>query len=114
MAKFKIEVTIVAKCSYVAEVEASDESKAEDIATGLWREKLPDDFQVAKGYISDWEIEDTEQLTAVCERCDVEYPLLDWSKHPDAIRPWSEDSDFCTPCGAKILEEEKAEIATKD
>jgi rRNA maturation endonuclease Nob1 len=104
MAKFKIEVTIVAKCSYEVEVEASDESKAEDIATGLWREELPDDFQVAKGYITDWEIEDTEQLTAVCERCDVEYPLLDW---PD-------DSDFCTPCGAKILEEEKAKIATRD
>jgi hypothetical protein len=68
--KYKVEVTIRAEFTYTAEVEASSEGKAEDEATGQWRDQMPDDFQVAKGYISAWEVDNTEQLTWECEECE--------------------------------------------
>lgn len=70
MPKFMVAVTITAKCTYEVEVEASSESKAEDEATAIWREKTPEDFQVDKGYIEDWDTE-IEQLTFECEDCGV-------------------------------------------
>jgi hypothetical protein len=72
MAKFKIRVTVKAECTYEVEVDHTSEANAEDEAKDLWREKLPDDFQVEKGYVTDWEVE-TEQLTAVCPDCNVEH-----------------------------------------
>jgi hypothetical protein len=108
MAKFKVTINVIASCPYTVEVDAADELKAEDAAAALWRDKLPSDFQVEKGYITDWEAEKTEQLTFDCERCEKEFPLLDWSKHPDAIQPWKEDQDYCAPCGAEILKKEVA------
>jgi hypothetical protein len=71
MRKFKVRMTITAACEYEVEVEGSSESNAEDAASALWREKLPDDFQVAKGYITDWDAE-TTQLTWECGSCEKE------------------------------------------
>jgi len=75
MAKFKIKVTVKAQCDYEVEVDHTSEANAEDEATSLWREKMPEDFQVEKGYVTDWEVE-TEQLTADCPGCGVEHPIL--------------------------------------
>jgi hypothetical protein len=69
MNKYKVRVIVTAVCEYEVEVEESSESLAEDAASALWREKLPDDFQVAKGYITDWEAE-TVQLTWECAACE--------------------------------------------
>ena len=70
--KYKVEVTVKAAVSYTVEVEAADEAKAEDVATGMWSEKLPDDFHVAKGYITDWEVESIDNLTWECGECGKE------------------------------------------
>lgn len=113
MAKFKMKVIIKAQVEYEVEVEAATEWEAEDRATGMWRQMTPDDFQVEKGYITDWDVDHTEQLTADCERCGIEYPLLDFAKHPEARQPWKEDNDFCAPCGVEIEAEEAAEKAGK-
>lgn len=75
MAKFKVKVKIIAACEYEVEVDTSTEAKAENTASGLWREKLPEDFQVEKGYISDVETE-AEQLTADCPDCRLEHIIL--------------------------------------
>ena len=75
MAKFTIEVTIKAECKYRVEVDEDNESKAEDAATLKWRDKVPEDFQVEKGYITGWEVE-SEQLTAICPGCDTEHTVL--------------------------------------
>lgn len=115
MAKFRVQVTIKAAVEYTVDVEADNEFEAEDKATGLWREKTPDDFDVSKGYITDWEAESTDRLTYVCERCDVEYPAevetaAPWARMtPKPLMPWKEDSDFCELCGQIIEAEEKAE-----
>jgi hypothetical protein len=70
MAKFSVEVTLTASVTYTVEVEESSESRAEDQAQSVWRSMLPEDFQVDKGYISDWDAEVT-QLTWQCEACDA-------------------------------------------
>lgn len=70
--KYKVEVTIKAEVSYTAEVEAASEGEAESLATMLWREKTPDDFQVEKGYITDWEIDSVDNLTWECGECEKE------------------------------------------
>ena len=108
MAKYKVTIKVKAEVEYTVEVEADREHEAEDLAISMDQQMLPSDFQVNKGYITDWETEEIEQLTFVCQRCDKEYPMLDWLKHPDAIRPWSEDDDFCAPCGVEIEAEETA------
>jgi hypothetical protein len=106
MAKFKVKVTIKAECSYEIEMDTDTEARAEDDATKLWRQKLPDDFQIEKGYITDWETE-TEQLTAVCPRCGTEHAIPTAGKS-EADSCWYEDYDYCKPCGAKIEAEDKA------
>lgn len=113
MPKFRIAVKIKAEVEYTVEVEAATEFEAEDKATGLWAEKTPSDFDVNKGYITDWEVENTEQLTHVCERCDMEYPAdvntIINGEGPLPLRPWKEDQDYCEMCGPIIEVEEKAE-----
>jgi hypothetical protein len=71
MPKFKVEVTVIAECTYTVEVEESNERIAEDQAHGMWGEMLPEDFQVSKGYITDWDTE-TTQLTWECVECEAE------------------------------------------
>lgn len=100
MSKFKVKVKVTAACEYEVEVHTSTKAQSENTATGLWREKLPEDFQVEKGYITDWEIE-TEQLTAECPDCNTEHTMAD---------SWSEDRDYCKSCGAKI--ETEGSVAT--
>lgn len=75
MAKFKIRVTVKAECAYGIEVDADTVGKAEDAASRQWRDKLPEDFQVEKGYVTEWDIE-TEQLTAICPGCGIEHAIL--------------------------------------
>jgi hypothetical protein len=70
MAKFSVEVTLTASVTYTVEVEASSESRAEDAATALWASQLPDDFQVNKGYITDYDAEVT-RLSWACESCEI-------------------------------------------
>jgi hypothetical protein len=74
MPKFKVRVTVTAETTYEVEVEASSEYKAEREAEVQWREKLPEDFQVDKGYITRLEPEST-QLTWECVECNV--PILE-------------------------------------
>jgi hypothetical protein len=101
---------------YDIEVFARSEALAEQEATTRANVKanLPADFRVAYDYITDTEIENTEQLTFVCERCEIEYPAdVDTVKHPTALLPWDQDQDYCAPCGEKIEAEEKAVMEGK-
>lgn len=114
--KYKVKVIIKAEVEYEVEVDADSEHKAEDIATGMWREKTPDDFQVNKGYITDWEVDETEQLTYYCVECDKEYSAK-WRLRgigPKPLQPWEEDQDYCEECGPKVEAREKAEEAARD
>lgn len=70
--KYKVQVTVKAEVTYTVEVEERSESIAETAACAMWRTQLPDDFQVEKGYITDWEIEKIENLTWECTECDKE------------------------------------------
>lgn len=98
MAKFRVKVKIIAECEYTLDVEHETDFGAEDAALNQWRDKLPSDFQVDKGYITGWETE-AEQQTAVCPDCGLEHTLAD-------ANCWPEDPDYCKPCGAKIEAEE--------
>lgn len=75
MAKFRVKVTVVAKCEYVMEVDEPTEDEADaKAAIHSWRAKVPEDFQVADGYVTALETE-TEQLTAICPGCHVEHVI---------------------------------------
>lgn len=120
MAKFKIRVIIKAEVEYEVEVEARDEFEAEDKATGMWAEMTPSDFEVNKGYITDWDVDNNERLTYVCEECEREYPaepqtinLQNGAEGPYPLMPWYEDCDFCAECGPKIQAEEDAKEAAR-
>jgi len=67
---FKVRVKVQAECEYEVEVDAASEDKAEGEAAGMWRTKLPEDFQIEKGYISKVETE-TEQLSWECVECNA-------------------------------------------
>jgi predicted RNA-binding Zn-ribbon protein involved in translation (DUF1610 family) len=117
MAKFKIKVKVTAECEYEVEVERETLRDAEDAAVGVWRDKLPSDFQIDKGYITDWDV-DGEQQTADCPDCGVEHVVATADRdhrhivegvlvtRPD-VEWWLEDQDYCAACGAKIEAEEK-------
>lgn len=99
--KYKVQVTVKAECTYTVEVEERSEAVAEDAATALWRTELPDDFQVEKGYITDWEIEEIENLTWECSECEKEI-----------TREQSEKNDgICDECNAEHEAEEKVRTA---
>jgi hypothetical protein len=66
--KYSVEVTITAQCTYTVEVEADGDYKAELEAGSRWRDMLPDDFQVDRGYLTDEECEVT-QLSWECDEC---------------------------------------------
>jgi len=89
--KYKVDVTIRAEFTYTVEVEAPSEARAEDEATGMWRSEMPDDFQVNKGYITAWDVDNTDQLTWECEDCGKEIPEAE-SRAND---------DMCEACNAK-------------
>jgi hypothetical protein len=92
MPKFSIAVTVIASVTYTVEVDACSESKAEDVATGLWRSQLPDDFQVDKGYITAWDAE-TAQLTWECAECSTPISEADNRTH----------DEMCAACFAACL-----------
>ena len=120
MAKFKVKVKVIAACEYEVEVEDANccNSHAEIAAENLWPQKLPSDFRVASGYITEFET-DSEQLTADCPSCFVEHRIgtADYAStaivdgklitRPD-VEWWVEDNEYCAACGAKIEAEEKA------
>jgi hypothetical protein len=78
MAKFKVEVTLIARSTYEVDVEADSEGQAEDEAAKLGREKSSDDFQVAE--VADYEF-DTEQLTWDCDECRTEITQDEYQKN---------------------------------
>lgn len=104
MAKFRVKVKIKAEYDYEVEMDTDTEKQAENGATDLWREKMPEDFQVEKGYITAWKTE-AEQLTAICPGCDKEHTIDTADNHGDC---WHQDYEYCKPCGAKMEAEEKA------
>ena len=95
--KYKIRVKVMAACEYEVEVEHSTESKAEDEACASWRDNMPSDFQVDKGYITDTVIEQTEQLTWECVECEKEIT--------EAI--YRENDEMCVEC-FNVAEAEEA------
>jgi rubrerythrin len=97
MPKFKVEVEVTARCRYTVELEADGEGCAEDDALKLWRSKLPDDFQVEKGYIDDWDTE-VEQLTWECTECGAEISQEQSDK----------GDGLCPACDAKMKAEESS------
>lgn len=103
MAKFKVKVKAIAECEYEVEIDHDTEKKAEQEAAGMWRKKMPSDFQVAEGYVTDWQIE-SEQLMAICPACGTEHAIPTADSKGDS---WYEDYEYCKPCGAKIELEEK-------
>ena len=121
MAKYKVKVRVIAAVEYEVEIDSCGpraESKAEDEATALWRVKTPEDFQVDKGYITDWETE-TEQLTADCPGCGVEHAVATAensgmiAQGAKFVRDagaawWWEDDEYCARCGAAIEAAERA------
>ena len=108
MGKYNVEVTITAEVTYTVEVEADSESKADDLATAQWRTMTPDDFQVEKGYIINWETE-AEQQTHNCDECGKEYPVT--TGRTLSTEAWKEDQDYCAECGAKIEAEERGKAS---
>lgn len=116
MAKWNVRVKVMAEVEYEAEVEtgSNSETEADRAAFALWREKLPEDFQVNKGYITEINVEETEQITATCERCDVDYPVNQPGPQPlNVPQAWAEDGDYCAKCGLEIEAEEAAEEAAR-
>jgi len=143
MSKYTVQVTITAKTSYTVEIDTDTEANAETIASSQWRERLPEDFQVEKGYITGWETE-AEQLTAECPECGKEHavthdnlrvchcgqfghnPYLDAGKSKPYLRPhlvvdgvctpetwWHEDPDYCFECGVKLEAQYRSEFPSE-
>lgn len=99
MAKFKVTVKVIAECEYEMEVEAERECDACDAASAQWRERLPEDFQVNKGYITNWE-EEAEQLTWECGECGVEISETVYRKN----------DELCDECLRQMEVEEKRSL----
>lgn len=94
--RYEVEVTVHALCSYTVEVEADSEDQAEETATAMWRDELPEDFQIAKGYISDCDIEDVTQLSWECGECGKEITVEESDKN----------DGLCGDCNTEEEEEE--------
>jgi hypothetical protein len=76
MAQWKVQVTVVAKCTYTRTVTADSEVEAWDAAWETHQAYLPSDFNVNSGYIDGDEVEfEDEQLTWNCEDCEEEFPV---------------------------------------
>ncbi len=74
MANYRVVVELTARFEYEVEIEVEGNAnyrEAEEAAINLWREKMPVDFQVEKGYITQWEAE-AEQKSWQCAECGVE------------------------------------------
>lgn len=70
--KYRVKVVVRAGCEYEVEVCASSETEANDLASAMWRSKLPSDFDVEKGYVTDWVADETVQIRWACNECDRE------------------------------------------
>jgi hypothetical protein len=80
MANFKVVVELTARVQYEVMVEDVDsELEAEIRAINQWREKLPEDFQVDKGYIENWETE-AEQTSWDCQECHEDIPREEYEE----------------------------------
>lgn len=75
MAKYKVQVRVIAELSYNVEVESDSEANAEHAATLACKKHMPSDFNVNVDYVTAWET-DTDQLTAICPGCHIEHIVL--------------------------------------
>lgn len=66
--QYKVRVKVIAEIEYEVTVDCASESRAESEAVNRYRRELPDDFQVDKIYITNFET-DAEQLTFECHEC---------------------------------------------
>jgi hypothetical protein len=107
MPKFKVKVKLTAAYEYELEIDHASENKAQQEAANKWRDQLPDDFQVSKDYITDWDIE-SEQQTAICPDCGIEHGIPTATVSEAQADAWLEDYEYCKPCGAKIDAEDRA------
>jgi predicted RNA-binding Zn-ribbon protein involved in translation (DUF1610 family) len=103
MAKFSVEVVLVARCTYTVEVEAESERKAEDLAASrdIAIANTPD-FDVDLGDCS-YEFPDTNQLSYDCEECgaeDITTSHTDWLAH----------GYMCSTCFVKAQEADHATV----
>jgi predicted RNA-binding Zn-ribbon protein involved in translation (DUF1610 family) len=107
---FRVEVKVIAEYTYVLDVDARNEERAESIACGResMANHLPEDFQVEKGYCT-FEVE-SDQLTAICPECGEEHPIPNDNTGHTIPEAWHEDYEYCAPCGAKIEAAEAAEL----
>lgn len=110
MPKFAIKIKVIATVEYTLEIEAHSEEAAinEACSRKALADNTPEDFAVDRGYC-EFE-EESEQLTAICPRCDVEHNvptcdvvdslIVDGKSvpNPDA-NWWHEDQDYCKACG---------------
>lgn len=86
--KYRVPVTVIAKSSYVVEVEAPNERKAEEAAIDQWRQHVGEDFQVAD--IDEAQAE-AEQISWSCDNCSKEVTYEEWAK----------GDSWCLSCVAK-------------
>jgi len=127
--KFNITVTATAATTYEVEIDASSESRAEDIACSrdVFNENTSDEFGVDVKNCS-FETE-AVQLTNDCEECGVEYPMPNddtrWCKCAAfggsrhivvdgvcVLPPWGiEDQYSCAACDLRLTAEYAAEDA---
>jgi len=105
---FRVQVEVTATYTYIVDIDAPTENRAESIACGRasMEEHLPEDFQVEKGYCT-FQVE-SDQLTAICPDCGEEHPIPNDSTGHTIPQAWHEDHEYCASCGAKI---EAAEAA---
>jgi rubrerythrin len=86
---YKVLVTVTAQIEYEVMVDSASESDAEDEAVARYRRELPDDFQVEKGYITNFETE-AEQLSWECYECGVTVTR----------ETYSQNDEMCSVCFA--------------
>lgn len=70
MNRYKCKVIVRAQVEYEVEVEAYTETGAEREAFSKWKDMLPDDFRVNKGYVTEIDVDETTQLSWACHECD--------------------------------------------
>ena len=88
--QFKVKVKVMAEVDYEVTVDAVSEDAAESEACRNYQSKLPSDFQVERGYVTELVCDDTTQLSWECQECGFEIPEAEYTKH----------DEMCTVCFA--------------
>ena len=82
MPRFNVRVIIKAQCEYTVEVDADNARKAERAALSPDQCKLPSDFRVNSGYITDCDC-DVVQVSWNCCECGAEITKEQSDKNDD-------------------------------